>query len=129
VSIDEEVYNGKELINANSTMFMDSQSIKECVLSLKLSNAEGYDRIPQRILRDRLEYLLQPLTKLFELIYKLRQVPDQWLIAKTIPVYKNKGPSQNVENYRPIANLCSTSYVVPFYNVHVKQFSLGNIIK
>ena len=111
VSIDEEVYNGKELINANSTMFMDSQSIKECVLSLKLKNAEGYDRIPQRILRDGLEYLLQPLTKLFELIYKLRQVPDQWLISKTIPVYKNKGPPQNVENYRPIANLCSTSKI------------------
>ena len=111
VSIDEDVYNGKELINANNSMFMDCLSIKNCVLSLKSKNAEGYDRIPQRILRDGLEHLLPPLTKLFERIYKLRQVPDQWLIAKMIPVYKNKGLPQNVESYRPIANLCSTSKI------------------
>ena len=71
-------------------MFMDSLSIKDCALSLKSKNAEGYDRIPQRILRDGLEYLLPPLTKLFDIIYKLRQVPNQWLVAKTIPVYKTK---------------------------------------
>ena len=33
-------------------MFMDPDSIKECVISLKMKNPEGYDRIPQRILID-----------------------------------------------------------------------------
>jgi hypothetical protein len=47
-------------------MFMDCLSIKNCVLSLKSNNAEGYDMIPQRILRDGLEHLLPPLTKLYE---------------------------------------------------------------
>jgi hypothetical protein len=32
-------------------------------------------------------------------------------VAKTIPVYKNKGNKKDVESYRPIANLCSTSKV------------------
>jgi hypothetical protein len=38
-------------------------------------------------------------------------VPDQWLIAKTIPVFKNKGQTLDINNYRPIANLCSTSKI------------------
>jgi hypothetical protein len=33
------------------------------------------------------------------------------LIAKTIPVYKNKGDKSNSSNYRTIANLCSTSKI------------------
>ena len=60
---------------------------------------------------DGMEVLLPPLTKLYELIYNLRQVPDQWLVSKTIPIYKNKGEPQNIESYRPIANLCSTSKI------------------
>jgi hypothetical protein len=48
---------------------------------------------------------------MFQLIYNLRQVPEQWLVAKTTPIYKNKGERQKVESYRPIANLCSTSKI------------------
>ena len=40
-----------------------------------------------------------------------RSVPKQWLVAKTIPVFKNKGNVKDIENYRPIANLCSTSKI------------------
>jgi tRNA G37 N-methylase TrmD len=35
-------------------------------------------------------------------------VPDQLLVGKTEPIYKNKGEHQNVERYRPNANICST---------------------
>jgi hypothetical protein len=38
-------------------------------------------------------------------------VPDQSLMAKTIPVFKNKNKPQNIESYRPIANICSTSKI------------------
>ena len=111
VSIEENVYNGRQLLITEEKMFMDENSIRECLLSLKPKNSEGYDRIPQRVLLDGMEILLPPLTRLFELIYKYKQIPGQWLIAKTIPVYKNKGDINHVENYRPIANLCSTSKI------------------
>jgi hypothetical protein len=62
VGIDEDVYNGKKLVIAKNSMFMESEPIKDCVLSIKSKNSEGYDRIIQRILRDGLEYLLPPLT-------------------------------------------------------------------
>jgi hypothetical protein len=29
------------------------------------------------------------------------------LLPKTIPVFKNKGQTKDIENYRPITNLCS----------------------
>ena len=79
--------------------------------TLKPKNLEGLDRIPQRVLLDGIEYLLTPLSCLFEQIYTQRKVPHQWLVVKKIPVYKNKGNVHDITNYCPIANLCLTSKV------------------
>ena len=84
--------------------------VAECIKSLKIKNSEGFDRIPQRILIDGLNPLLKPLTDLFTLIFKNNIIPKQWLISKTIPIHK-KGPKSNIENYRPIANLCSVTKI------------------
>jgi hypothetical protein len=40
-----------------------------------------------------------------------KSIPGQWRVAKTIPVYKNKGDKKDIESYRPIANLCSSSKI------------------
>jgi hypothetical protein len=45
------------------------------------------------------------------LIYEEKTIPEQWLVAKTLPVYKKKGNTKDMENYRPIANLCSSSKI------------------
>ena len=62
VSIDSNVYNGKRIVNAEDKMFMTSEDVRECIMSLKPKNSEGFDRIPQRILLDGVEVLLAPLT-------------------------------------------------------------------
>ena len=111
VSVDDSVYNGDRKVNAINSFFMDKDSVRECIISLKTKNSEGFDRIPQRILIDGVDYLLEPLTCLFKLIYEEKKVPDQWLAAKTIPIFKNKGQKKDIENYRPIANLCATSKI------------------
>lgn len=111
VDIDENVYNGKKLVDANNKFFMYKEWILDCLKSLKCKNSEGFDRIPQRILLDGAEILLGPLTTLFSKIYHQKCIPDQWLVAKTIPVFKNKGEKKDVESYRPIANLCSASKI------------------
>jgi hypothetical protein len=90
-------------------MFMTKEDIIECMKSLKCKNSEGFDRIPQRILVDGMEHLINPITRLLALIYKETKIPEQWKVARTIPVFKNKGDVNDIENYRPIANLCSAS--------------------
>jgi hypothetical protein len=107
-TVDNNVYNGKKIVTCTDRMFMGSEEIRESIMSLKPKNSEGFDRILQRILLDGMEVLLPPLTRLFKQVYEQVSVPDQWLVAKTIPVFKNKGESHKMENYRLIANLCST---------------------
>ena len=59
---------------------------------------------------DGVNVLIKPLSVLFEKIYITKNIPQQWLISKTIPVFK-KGAPQNIENYRPISNLCSVTKI------------------
>ena len=87
---------------------MSSDNITECFDSLKSKNCEGYDRIPLRIICDAKAQLLPALTGLFRKIYDQKTIPEQWKLAKIIPIHK-KGSKNAVENYRPIANQCSVS--------------------
>ena len=108
--IDPGVYNGHKKVNAENSNFMTRNEIFECLKTIKNKNCEGFDRIPQRILSDGAEILAVPLGGLFEKIYRQKKIPEQWSIAKVIPIHK-KGLKTDIENYRPIANLCSTSKV------------------
>ena len=110
VVIDPTVHNGGRKIYANDYMFMTRTDIVNSVKSLKVKNSEGYDRIPQRVLIDGLEILVEPLTIFFNKVYMSREIPGQWLISKIIPVNK-KGSRSDCANYRPVANLCSTSKI------------------
>ena len=101
------MYNGKK-VNVPNKFFMSSSDINDCLKTIKTKNCEGYDRIPPKILSDDASSLLLPLTGLFKRIYEQKTIPEQWSIAKVIPIYK-KGLKNNIENYRPMANLCSSS--------------------
>ena len=67
---------------------MSSENIYECLRDIKIKNCEGYDHIPQRVLADGAEILLTPLSTLFSKIYTQRSIPEQWSIAKVIPIHK-----------------------------------------
>ena len=108
VKISPMVYNGINKITNGNRFFMQLESVKSSMLSLKPKNSEGFDRIPQRILKDGADVLSIPMFRLMDLIYHEKRVPDQWLVAKTIPVFKNKGNKKDIENYRSIDNLCSS---------------------
>ena len=93
VEISNDVYNGKQKMFSQNAMFMTTENIIKCFDSIKNKNSEGFDRIPQRILVDGLEHLLDPLTKLFKLIYNFKQIPQQWLVSKITPIHKIKNHS------------------------------------
>ena len=58
------------------------------------------------------------MSALFDKIYLTKKVPDQWKVSKIIPIHK-KGSKTAIENYRPIANLCSASKI--FEKLILKQ--------
>ena len=107
-TISASVYNGRKKIDVIDCNFMRRFEITKAIKTLKAKNCEGHDRIPQRILVDGFDALDQSLCHLFNQIYEQKTIPEQWLISKVIPIFK-KGDQKNVENYRPISNLCSTS--------------------
>ena len=106
--ISNSVYNGTKKLDYPNSFFMTDGDIRECLCKIKIKNCEGFDRIPQRILVDGAEVLLTPLKDLFQKIYYQNSLPEQWMISKITPIHK-KGAKNKIENYRPIANLCSTS--------------------
>ena len=106
--INQNTYNGKAKVITTDENFMTYDAIMECLKSIKIKNCEGYDRIPQRILTDGAIHLASPLKNLLNLIYTQNEIPEQWLMAKVTPIHK-KGSRNDVSNYRPISNLCSTT--------------------
>ena len=110
LKISEGVYNGSKMLNSTEFNFMTEVAVNSCLNELKTKNCEGFDRIPMRILKDGAPILAKPLSVLFQKIYTTKKIPEQWKIAKIIPLHK-KGKKQDMANYRPISNLCSTSKV------------------
>ena len=109
-NICNNVYNGQRKLRVDDKDFMMQNDIIEAVSNIKLKNSEGFDRIPQRVLIDGISLLIKPLTMLFSKIYQSKEIPEQWLVSKIIPTFK-KGNNIQIENYRPIANLCSSSKI------------------
>jgi hypothetical protein len=61
LAIDKSVFDGTRKIIAETECFMNLDSLRRCLKSLKMKNCEGYDPIPQRILINVADDLLAPL--------------------------------------------------------------------
>ena len=105
------VYNGRCQLIVQDRFFMDKVDVEECLNMLNNKNCEGFDRIPVCVSKDAKTPPVKPLNpmcKFLKKIYATGQLPEQWKVAKIIPIFK-KGCKTKIENYLPIANLCSTS--------------------
>ena len=71
IGIDDQVFNGTRKLWKADQNFMKSENIVKAVQSIKMKNAEGEDRIPQRILIDGISVILSPLNELFRKIYTM----------------------------------------------------------
>ena len=69
--------------------------------TLKIHKAPGPDGITPRILKALARVIALILTSIFQKSYDTGQVPDDWLRANVVPVFK-KGNSTDPGNYRPI---------------------------
>jgi hypothetical protein len=64
---------------------MDINSVRECILSLKLKNSEGFDRISQLVLIDGVDHLIKPIAVLMDKIYNNKKYPTNGLCLKLYP--------------------------------------------
>jgi hypothetical protein len=64
---------------------------------LKSKNSEGFGRISQIILVEGVDFLIGSVFELFKRKYEQKMIPHQWLVAQTIPVFKNKGNINDID--------------------------------
>ncbi|XP_019259281.1 PREDICTED: uncharacterized protein LOC109237425 [Nicotiana attenuata] len=71
---------------------------------------------PDKILVEFWRYVgregLEWLTRLFNVFFKTKKMPEEWRWCKMIPLYKKKGDIQNCNNYRGIKLLSHTMKVL-----------------
>ena len=61
-NIDQYVYNGRLKMTVEDMNFMTRENEKVAMKEIKLKNSEGNDGIPQRILLEGIDQLIEPLT-------------------------------------------------------------------
>lgn len=75
---------------------------------IDVKEAEELDSIPLRLLRDSAHVVAAPLTRIINKSLVQGVVPDDFIVAKVIPVFK-KGKPENMDNFRPISVLLAVS--------------------
>jgi ribosomal protein S16 len=84
--------------------------ICKIIKGMAAKNSVGHDEIPIVIIKKNIDLLQEPLAHLYNKCYNQGIFPDQFKIAKIIPIYK-KGPKNNPKNYRPISLLPTLSKI------------------
>ena len=78
------------------------QGIVKLLQKLKPAKSAGPDNIPTRILKEYALHIAPVLQVIYTQSYQTGILPNDWLTANIVPVYK-KGDKSNPANYRPIS--------------------------
>jgi len=94
----------------NEKIFWRSEDIKNIIEAMSNKKSTGQDELQIVVYKDSLEITLPHITKLMNLIAVEESIPSNWRVAKIIPVHK-KGNKQDLNNYRPVSNICCLSKI------------------
>ena len=75
------------------------------IKSLDNSSSSGISGIPAKLFKKSMHSLAPLILKLFNKCIISGIIPDEWKCAIVIPLYKNKGNKQDMNNYRGISIL------------------------
>ena len=98
-----------------------SHEVRDLCNSLKSGKAPGYDNVAMTVIKDSLDIISDPLSKIINTSLSNGIFPDKLKIAKVLPVFKSEDPQYFV-NYRPIPLLSNFSKVFErgFYNRYIE---------
>lgn len=92
-------------------MQVAEDNVLDILCNLNVSKAYGPDGISPRVLKECAIQIASPLCHIFNLSLKSGVIPDEWLKANVVPVFK-KGDKQHAGNYRPVSLLCVAGKVM-----------------
>lgn len=87
-----------------------SERIDKAFSMTKSKNSYGHDLIPMKVLLDAYPTIRNHVLDLFKKVEQGQNLPNKWKTARIIPLFK-KGDKSQIENYRPISNLCSLAKI------------------
>jgi len=80
---------------------MEEDQVKESLSKLDIRESKDFDEVPC-MLRKIIDVIVRPLSVIFELSWRLEEVPEEWMKASTTPVFK-KGKKEDSGTYRPVS--------------------------
>ena len=98
------VYFGDRLQNSLEHIQTDVDEVVELLKEIEYLKSSGLEEISSRICKDAFLVLHDHLTHIFNCSLRLGLFPDQWKIARVVPLSKG-GDRTIVGNYRPISLL------------------------
>ena len=106
------LYNLSKFVNTdtiNSNVFsfqpVNNYIVNKLLNDLIETSGPGITGISAKVLKASNEVLSPMLTEFFNLCLKTQKMPDEWKTAICTPLFKNKGQSNDVNNYRSISVL------------------------
>lgn len=109
-----------DLLNSEITR----EEIEFSVRNLKNNKASGIDYILNEYIKSTLDICLPIYHSLFNLILNTGVVPKSWTVGIIKPLYKNKGDSTNLDNYRAITLVsCLGKLFTSVINNRLTKFS------
>ena len=88
--------------NYNLNLYIQKDEIIKCIQKLKNNKAGGEDAIINEYIKTTSNQFIEIYEKLFNLIFDTGFIPESWVVGNIIPIYKNKGESNDPKNFRPI---------------------------
>lgn len=89
-----------------------SAEVSKAIKKMKRSNAAGMDEISSNLIKDFESELLPYIVHVVNRSIMSNIFPENWKIAKVLPLFKKKGKKTEVKNYRPVSNLITFSKIL-----------------
>lgn len=101
-----------------------SHEIMKCIRKLKNKKSAGVDYVLNEYIKTTKDVLCPLYEKLFNKILDTGVFPNEWLVGIIIPLYKNKGNTDDCNNYRGITLLsCMGKLFTSILNERLKDYS------
>jgi hypothetical protein len=90
---------------------VNKMEVEKLLKSVKRSKATGIDDLPPGLIKDSAPVISGPLTNIINLSLQSGLFPNDWKMAKIMPIHKS-GSFSNFDHYRPISILPVMSKVI-----------------